>query len=86
MVRDKMCVGIIKNDLMARIDPDIYERLLKKKGVKPMMFTGKPMRGYVYVSPGAVDSSKELSYWISLCLEFNPKASSNKKRVRRNTV
>lgn len=82
MVRDKMCVGIIKNDLMARIDPEIYPTALMKKGVRTMTFTGKPMKGYVYISPEGVDSAKEMNYWIDLCLEFNPKAKSSKKKKK----
>ncbi len=44
MVDDKMCVGVIKENLMCRIDPEIYESVLKRKGCKPMDFTGKSMK------------------------------------------
>ena len=80
MVNDKMCVGIIKNDLMARIDPEIYEQQLHKKGCKIMDFTGRPMKGYVLVEPIGVDTENEFNHWIKLCLDFNPKAKSSKKR------
>ena len=80
MVKEKMCVGIVKNDLMARIDPDIYDTVVKKKGARPMDFAGRPMKGFVYVSPAGIDSAKDLKYWINLCLEFNPKAKSSKKK------
>ncbi len=80
MVNDKMCIGIMKNDLMARIDPDIYVRELNRKGCKIMDFTGRPMKGYVLVEPEGIDTENELNYWINLCLDFNPKAKSSKKR------
>jgi TfoX/Sxy family transcriptional regulator of competence genes len=80
MVNDKMCVGIIKNDLMARIDPDIYEQALQMKGCKIMDFTGRPMKGYVLVEPEGMDTESELNRWIKLCLDFNPKAKSSKKK------
>ena len=80
MVDDKMCIGIIKNELMARIDPDIYENLLKKKGCKIMDFTGRPMKGYVLIEPDAMDTEEELEYWVQLCLNYNPKANSSKKK------
>ncbi|MDD8017762.1 MAG: TfoX/Sxy family protein [Bacteroidota bacterium] len=80
MVNNKMCTGIIKNDLMARIDPEIFDSALKKKGARPMDFAHRPMKGYVYVSPEGIDSSKDLKYWIDLCLDFNPKAKSSKKK------
>ena len=79
MVDDKMCIGIIKDELMCRIDHEIYNDTLKKPGCKEMNFTGKPMKGFVYVEPEAIDSEKDLSYWIQLCLDFNPKAKSSKK-------
>ena len=49
MVNGKMCVGILKDNLMARIGPDVYELALHKKGCREMNFTGKPMKGFVFV-------------------------------------
>lgn len=79
MIKDKMAVGIIKDSLMIRIDPDLYERSLKKKGVKPMDFTGKVLKGFLLVDPIGIDMQKDLEHWIQLCLDFNPKAKSSKK-------
>lgn len=80
MVNEKMCLGIIKEELMARIGPDAYEDALKKKGCKEMNFTGKAMKGYVFVAPEAMDLDKELAYWVQLCLDFNPLAKAAKKK------
>ena len=80
MVDNKMCVGIIKDKLMARIDPEIYDGALNKNGCHEMDFTKRPMRGYVYVEPEGIDMEVDLEYWIDLCLEFNPKAKSSKKK------
>jgi TfoX/Sxy family transcriptional regulator of competence genes len=82
MVDEKMCVGIVKNMLMARIGEDAYENALSKKGVQPMDFTGRPMKGYVFIEPEGVDMEEDLSYWIQQCLTFNPKAKSSKKRKK----
>jgi TfoX/Sxy family transcriptional regulator of competence genes len=71
MVQDKMCVGIVKNDLMARIGKENDEMALRKPGCRVMDFTGKPMKGYVFVDPSAIDMDSELDYWIELCIEFN---------------
>jgi TfoX/Sxy family transcriptional regulator of competence genes len=70
MVKDKMCVGIVKNNLMARIGPDAYAAALKKKGCREMDFTGKPMKGFVFVEPGVIDKDKDLLHWINLALEY----------------
>lgn len=80
MVNDKMCIGIVKNELMCRVDPEQEPILLKKSGVRPMDFTGKPMKGYLFVHPSAIDHDKELGFWIQTCLDFNPKAKASKKR------
>ena len=71
MVNDKMCVGIVKDDLMARIGKENYDTALKKPGCREMDFTGKPLKGYVFLVPEAVDLDSDLEYWIDLSLEFN---------------
>jgi TfoX/Sxy family transcriptional regulator of competence genes len=80
MVDDKMCVGVNKDDLMARIDTEIYPEALKRKGSREMDFTGRPMKGFVFVEPTGTDIGNDLEYWIKLALEFNPKAKSSKKK------
>lgn len=79
MINDKMAVGIVKDSLMIRIDPDLYEQSLRKKGVRQMDFTGKVLKGFLLVDPKAIDLQEDLEYWIQLCLDFNPKAKSSKK-------
>jgi len=82
MVNDKMCVGILKDDLMARIDPEIYETALRKKGCREMNFTGKPMKGFVFISSEGTRRKEDLDYWIGLALEFNKRAKASKKRKK----
>lgn len=79
MVDDKMCVGVIKEDLMVRIDPEIFQTALSRKGCKPMDFTGKVLKGFVQVEPVAIDLDEELDYWIGLALDYNPRARRSKK-------
>ena len=80
MVNNKMCTGIIKDELMIRTDPDRTDEVLSKDGCRPMDFAKRPMKGYFNVSPEYLDSEDSLEYWIGLCLEFNPKARSSKKK------
>jgi TfoX/Sxy family transcriptional regulator of competence genes len=81
MVNGKMCVGISKDDLMARLDPAVYETALKKKGCREMNFTGKPMKGFVFVGPEGTGNQKDLSYWIDLALDFNKRAKASRERT-----
>jgi TfoX/Sxy family transcriptional regulator of competence genes len=83
MVNDKMCVGIIKDDLMARIDPDIYEDSLEKDGCREMDFTGRPMKGFVMISAEGTDRQKDLEYWVGLAINFNRKAKASKSAKRK---
>lgn len=80
MVNSKMCVGVIKDEMMARIDPEFYDEALEKRGCHPMDFTGKPMKGWVFISPDGIDRVKDLEYWVNLALDFNKKAKSSPKK------
>src|SRR3970040_2987580 len=80
MVNGKMCVGISKDDLMVRLDPAIYNAALKEKGCREMNFTGKPIKGFVFVSPKGTGNKKDLNHWINIALDFNKKAKASKKR------
>lgn len=79
MVNGKMCVGVIGNELMARIDPLVYDEALNRKGCREMDFTGKPMRGYVFVGPAGTRQTRDLDRWIRLALDFNKKAKASRK-------
>lgn len=83
MVNGKMCVGVVGDEMMCRIDHAIYEDLLERPGCREMNFTGKPMKGYVFVSKEGMKTQKEFDYWINLCLEFNKKAKASKKKEKK---
>ena len=70
MVNGNMCVGIVKEQLMLRVGPDQYEALLNKNFVLKMDFTGKPMRGFIYIQPEGFTEDKELQQWIDIALSF----------------
>jgi len=82
MVNNKMCVGVLKDDLMARIDPTAYEAALDKRGCQEMNFTGKPMKGFVFISPDGTKTKEDLNYWIGLALEYNKIAKASRKRSK----
>ena len=80
MINDKMCIGIIKDEMMCRIDPTLQEEVLSKGGCRIMDFTGRPMKGYVMVDESGMKSKKNFDYFIGLCLTFNKEAKSSKKK------
>jgi len=82
MVNDKLCIGIVKENLMARVGEHLQKENAGKHGCRPMDFTGRPMKGYVFVSPEGIDRESDLEHWIDLCIQFNPLAKSSKKTKR----
>lgn len=70
--------------LMARIGEAVYEKELKKPYCLPMDFTGRPMKGYIFVTPEGFDSEDDLSYWLNLCIAFNPLAKASKPKKKKS--
>ncbi len=81
MVNDKMCLGVEKERLMVRLDPELYDIVMEKEGCKPMDFSGKVMKGFVFVDVTAVNTIKKLEYWVKLALEYNKLAKAAKKKT-----
>ena len=80
MYNGKMCVGVIKDELMCRIDPSIHEHAVEKNGCRTMDFTNRPMQGYVLINEVAMHTKKDFDYWIGLALDYNKNAKASKKR------
>lgn len=70
LLKGKMFCGIVKDDLMVRTGPEMYEKALATPHSRPMDFTGKPMKGFVYVEPQGYKNTKSLSAWITLGLDY----------------
>lgn len=81
MVNNKMCVGLdidksTGNDrLMVRVGKANHNQLIFKKGSHEMNFTGKVMRGFLFIEPEGFDSEKDLNFWIEKALYFNREIS-----------
>ena len=82
MLNGKMCIGVVGDELMCRINPDMEEEALSKNGARPMDFNGKPMKGYVFVAEPAYKTKKQFDYWLSLCIAFNALAKASKKKKK----
>jgi hypothetical protein len=66
--------------LMARIGENEYVKQIDKKECLPMDFTGRPMKGYIFIIPEGFDLDEQLANWLDLCLAFNPLAKASKKK------
>ncbi len=77
MVNDKMCIGVDmvkatgEDRLMVRVGKATHEQLVFKNGSREMDFTGRAIRGFLFISPDGFDAEEDLDFWIEKALEFN---------------
>ncbi|MEO7310189.1 MAG: TfoX/Sxy family protein [Chitinophagaceae bacterium] len=83
MVNDKMCVGVQLDSMMVRLNPESYDSSLEKEGCRQMDMAGKIMKGFVLIDDEALQTKKQLSYWINLALEYNKIAMPSKKKKKK---
>lgn len=65
LANGKMFAGILKNDLVVRVGPDANDQALNEPHTRLMDFTGKPMKGYIYVSPDGTKTAAQLRRWLT---------------------
>ncbi|MEM8606568.1 MAG: TfoX/Sxy family protein [Myxococcota bacterium] len=70
LVNGHMCCGVHEDDLMVRVGPSAYERALEKKGARAMDFTGRPMKGMVFVDRAGHSRAPGLRSWIEQGLRY----------------
>ena len=75
MVEGKMCIGVRDNEIMCRIDPEIFESVVEIIACRPMIHGKRTMKGYVFVSEEGYKRKEDFEYWMNLCLDFNKKAN-----------
>ncbi len=80
MYHGKMCLGVIRDEMMCRIDPTLHDMVVEKNGCRTMDFTKRPMKGYIMIEEAGMRSLKDFDYWIDLAVEFNPRAKASKKK------
>ena len=69
-VSGRMCCGVLGRDLVLRLAPERYDAALRAPHVRPMDFTGRPMRGFVYVGPGGTRDARALRRWVAAGIGF----------------
>ena len=69
-MRGNMCCGVLNDDLVVRVAREDYERILAKPHVRPMNFTGRPLKGFVYLSPKGCKTDPTLRKWLQQAIDF----------------
>ncbi len=80
LVNGKMCVNVSGDRLMCRFDVKDTESVAARAGYVPMEMNNRLYKGYCYVEPDGYKSSVDFDFWITLCLDYNDKAKSSKKK------
>ena len=70
MLGGNMCCGVVKDDLVVRVGPDGYEDALAEQHARPMDFTGRSLRGMVYIGAEGLQTDKALAKWVMLGVAF----------------
>jgi TfoX/Sxy family transcriptional regulator of competence genes len=88
MVNARMCVGIVKDKLMVKVGAANDALALAQPHARPMDFTGKPMKGFVFVAPPGFEEDARLQWWVSQAVAFARTSQTKKKaaRARRSNV
>jgi TfoX/Sxy family transcriptional regulator of competence genes len=70
MLNGNMACGVNRDDLIIRVGRDRYEEALAHPHSRPFDMTGRPMRGWVVVTPGGYESDADLKDWIEQGIGF----------------
>ncbi len=87
LIRGHMAVGIVKDELMVRVGVEAYDRLIEKPHTRPMDFTGKPMKGFLYVDSAGLEDDHALAHWVGHgvehALSLPPKSPARERASRK---
>lgn len=86
LVNGNMACGVLNRDFIAKVDPERHDALLKKPGARPFDFSGRPMRGILYVGPEGVKTPRDLRFWVETSLAHalsKPSKAGKKKAARK---
>jgi TfoX/Sxy family transcriptional regulator of competence genes len=83
MVAGQMCCGVLKNDLVIRIEPAEFDTLVAQPHVRPFDFSGRPTQGMVYVDNTALADTQVLRTWVRRATDYvvaHPAVAKHRKR------
>src|SRR3990172_2459576 len=69
-IQGNMCCGVTKDDLVVRVGPEGSEAALSQPHARPMDFTGRALKGFVYVRLAGLRSDAALAKWVKRGVDF----------------
>lgn len=82
MYKGKMCIGVIGDEMMIRIDPALHDEIAERNGCREMDFTGKPMKGWLMADDSAIRNPADFEFLTSLAFAWNENAKKSVKRKK----
>lgn len=70
IARGNMACGVVNDDLIVRVGANGYEEALTKPHARPFDMTGRPMNGWIMVSPKGYANNADLERWVNKGLDF----------------
>ncbi len=89
LIHGNMCCGVLKDELVLRLDPARAQELLSRPYTKPMDFTGRPMKGFLFIEAGGLGTDRQLQDWVSMALasaQGRPRKPARKAPARRSNT
>ena len=87
LIHGNMCCGVLKAELVLRLEPEAAQELLSRPHTRPMDFTGRPLKGFVFIEAEGLVTDRQMHAWISTSLAFArslPAKTSSKLAPRRS--
>lgn len=81
MINDKMCFGVIKENMMLRVMDEHYDNLLEMPHCRQMDFTGKPLKNFLFVEQEGLLKEADFENYINLGIEFGDKGIVKSKKI-----
>lgn len=70
LLHGHMCCGVVGSDLVVRVGPEAYADALAEPHARPMDFTGKALKGFVFVAPEGFATERDLESWVARAVAF----------------
>lgn len=83
MLNGHMCCGIEKERLMVRVAPDRYGALLKKRHALEMDFTGKPLKGFLFIGEAGHRTASGLTTWLDEAVVCANSKAPKKRKLKK---
>lgn len=81
LIDGAMSVGVVGEDLLVRVGPERHEQALARPHARIMDFTGKPMKGWIFVAPLGIEDDGALAGWVDWGVETAGRAVSTKSKA-----